>query len=213
MKRFAAILLVLLAPQSCLAGLHDCVCEIVCPPNGGSGTLVATRADGHGLVISVAHVFEGGNRAAIVCEFPAARKKYPARLLAIDESYDLAALDIPAVPDVDMPSAIVPARKEDGPFTCVGFPWNSRHAVRWDRGDYIGYPQGNGTSAFAPSMLHTRTHVISGYSGGARFNRYGEYVGPISGMCGEGGAYMDRTWGASGIVLIRFISRFVELEQ
>jgi hypothetical protein len=131
-------------------------------------------------------------------------------LLAIDEAYDLAALDISDTPKVDMPTAIVVARPEDEPYTCVGFPWNSRGAVRWDRGAYIGYPR-VGVSAFAPSMLHTRTFVISGYSGGARFNRYGEYVGPISGMCGDGN--LDRTWGASGSVLMRFISQFVELEQ
>lgn len=210
MKRFAAILLLLSAAPNCVAGLHDCVCEITCPPNGGSGTLVATRADGHGLVISVAHVFEGGNTAAITCDFPAARKRCRARLLAIDEAYDLAALDIADAPTVDMPTAIVAARKDDEPYTCVGFPWNSRNAVRWDRGNYIGYPRG-GVSAFAPSMFHTRTFVISGYSGGARFNRYGEYVGPISGMCGDGN--MDRTWGASGSALIRFVGQFVELEQ
>lgn len=191
--------------------LHDSVCNITCPPNGGSGTLVAVAPNGNGLVLSVAHVFEGGNTRRITCEFPSTGKTYQARLLAVDNRYDLAALDVPNAPNVDRPKAIVVAKKEDGPFTCAGFPWNSRGQLRWTRGEWIGYA-GGGSSAYLPSMLHTRQQVISGYSGGARFNRYGEYVGPISGMCGEGRT-MDRCWGASGKALTDFVARFVKVEQ
>lgn len=208
MTRLFAIVVLLFAAR-CQAELHDSVCLVSCPPNGGSGTLVAVSGDGCGLVISVAHLFEGGNTRAITCRFPATGKSYPARLLAVEGRYDLAALEIKHPPSVDRPAAIVAATKNDGPFTCVGFPWNSRGRIRYTRGSYIGYAQG-GESAYLPSMLHTRQLVISGYSGGARFNRFGEYVGPISGMCGEGSGGMDRCWGASGPALTKFVARFVK---
>lgn len=206
MKHIAALILSLVLAATSAAELHDCVGEVSCPPCGGSCTLVAKSRDGHGLAISVWHVFEEGDTSRITCKFGG--KRYRARLIGTDKRYDLAALDIEHAPELDMPPAIVAARKEDGPFTCVGFPWNAQGTLRWTRGLYLGYA-GDGESAWLPSMLHTKTHVISGYSGGARFNRFGEYVGPISGMTGEGDK-LDRTWGASGDALLKFVARYTK---
>ena len=206
MKHAVTLLLCLVFAATSAAELHDCVGEVSCPPCGGSCTLVARNPDGHGLAISVWHVFEDGDTSRITCKFRGQR--YRARIIGSDKRYDLVALDIEHAPQLDMPRAIVPARKDDGPFTCVGFPWNAGGKVRWTRGVYAGYP-GDGESAWLPSMLHTRTNVISGYSGGARFNRFGEYVGPISGMTGEG-PQLDRTWGASGDALLKFIARYTK---
>lgn len=209
MRLWALILLAWLAVPA-WAHVHDSVCDVFCPPNGGSGTLVGVTRDGRGLVISAAHVFVGGNRNAIVCTFPKTGQKCRAKMLGQDSAHDIAALSIAAPKGIETPPRVVAARKEDGPFTCVGFPWNSHGNLRWVRGDFAGYATG-GESAWDSDMLHTRTHVISGYSGGARFNRHGEYVGPVSGMTGDG-PRLDRTWGVSGKALEAFVGRWLKCE-
>ncbi len=183
------------------AAWTDCCCNIQGPEFGGSGTLVAVSPDHHGLIISAAHVYENGNTHDLTAEFPAVRKKYPAKLLAAQKLGDIAALDIKNAPDVDLPPAIVAGKRSDGPFTCCGYPYDSRHALRWTKGDFCGYEN---------DTLLTYQYVKSGYSGGGRFNRFGEYVGPISGMQGDDHEHMDRCWGASGTLLLQFVSKYVK---
>jgi hypothetical protein len=193
--------LILLFATRANANWTDCVCNIQGPKLGGSGTLVAVSPDRHGLIISAAHVFEDGNTDGIVCEFPAIKKKYRAKVLACQSRNDIAALDIANAPQIELPPAIVAGKKEDAPFTCVGFPFDSRHELRSTKGRYLGYEN--------DGPLLTLQQVRSGYSGGGRFNRYGEYVGPISGMQGDNGRPMDRCWGASGKAMLEFVGRFV----
>ncbi len=200
MKRLTILLLLIFAAGA-NGAWSDCVCNIQGPKFGGSGTLVAVSPDHHGLIISAAHVFEDGNTRNIVCEFPAVKKKYAARLLAAQKFGDIAALDIQNAPGVDLPAAIVTGKKCDGPFTCIGFPYDSRHALRWTKGNFVGYDNGY--------TLLTQQNVKSGYSGGARFNRYGEYVGPISGMLGDDQSHMDKCWGASGSLMLGFVNKYV----
>lgn len=184
------------------ANWSDCVCNIQGPKYGGSGTLVAVSKNGHGLIISAAHVYEDGNTRGIKATFPAIKKTYPARVLKCQAAFDIAALDIADAPTVELPPAIVAGRKADGPFTCLGFPYDSRGKLRWTKGPYAGYEDG--------STLLTFQQVRSGFSGGGRFNRYGEYCGPISGMRGGDEQHMDKCWGASGKALIEFVGRYVE---
>ncbi len=179
----------------------DCVCNIQGIRYGGSGTLIAVSPDGHGLVISAAHVFKGGNTHDLTCEFPAVKKKWPARLLSTEQENDIAALDIESAPDVDLPPAVVAGTRDDGPFICCGFPYDSRHKLRWTKGAFVGYDG---------DTLQTYQQVRSGFSGGGRFNRYGEYVGPISGTIGEDEQHMDKTWGASGEAMVEFVRKYVK---
>ncbi len=104
-----------------------------------------------------------------------------------------------------MPPAVVAGLGEDGPFTACGFPYDSRHALRWTKGPFVDYEQwDDGTT-----QLTTRQRVKSGYSGGGRFNRYGEYIGPISGVCGPDKRHMDKTYGSSGDGVQDFVAQFV----
>ena len=188
---------------------HDCVCSINGPKYGGSGTLLAVGKNGHGLVISAAHVFEDGNNKGLTCEFPAIKKKFPAKFLAWDTKNDIAAIDIADAPDIQLPAGKKKKKKSDGPFSCVGYPSYSRHEVRWTVGDYLGYEKWEpGKTTFL-----TKQEVASGYSGGARFNRFGEYCGPISGKTGPDTNHMDKTWGVSGDAMLLFVGKFVEVSK
>lgn len=202
--KLLAIIIVALFALPLQAAWTDCICVISGPQYGGSGTLVAVAKNGHGLVISAAHVFEDGNTHDILCVFPAVKVVCDAKILAVDSRHDIAALDIAKVPKVELPAGIVAGQKADGPYVCAGFPWDSRHALRWTRGAFVGYDG---------ATLLTRQTVRSGFSGGGRFNRFGEYVGPISGMRGEGDAPLDQCWGCSGPAMLAFVGRFVKLEK
>lgn len=208
MKFLPTIAAFMLLVSSAGAAWTDCVCAVECPTAGGSGTLVALSKDGHGLVISAAHVFEDGNERGISCVFPAIDKKCKARLLGTQKLGDLAALDIENPPEVDLPDAIVAGRKEDGPFLCAGFPYDFRRQLRWTRGDFVRY-----SDTSDGRMLLTRQQVRSGFSGGGRFNRFGEYVGPITGMTGEDTHSMDDCYGASAEVLLKFVDKYVRVDQ
>jgi hypothetical protein len=204
-------LLLLLASQVYAEWPHDSVCAVFCPPYGGSGCLVGVTKDGRGLVISAAHVFESGNRNNLSCKFPTVRERIRARILGFDWSHDLVALDIKAPDDIATPTCVKAASKDDGQITHVGYPCNAQGSQRYTVGPYIGYA-GSGESAWGRSQLHTRCRVISGYSGGARFNKHGEYIGVISGMTGNG-PDMDRAWGASGPALEKFVGRWMKCER
>lgn len=211
MTRLIAAVALLLAAAVALADLpHDAVCNVSAPPYGGSGTLVGYSDEGSGIVITAAHVIDEGDQSRMSCRFTNGRC-CRAKLLGRNAAYDIAALDVESPPNMPTPSIVV-ARKEDGPYTAVGYPWDKQGRQAHVTGAYLGYP-GRGESAWARSMLHTRTHVYSGYSGGARFNRYGEYVGVVSGMTGDGGSSMDRTWGCAGPALIQFVGQWVEVDE
>jgi len=211
MKLLATLaLLVILAAEACAAWPHDSVCAVSCSPYGGSGCLVGVTKQGRGLVISAAHVFESGNRQNISCKFPTVARPLRARILGFDWQHDLVALDIPAPEGVATPTGVKAAGKDDGEITHVGYPWNAQGKQRYTVGRYLGYA-GGGQSAWDRSQLHTRCKVISGMSGGARFNRHGDYLGVISGMTGDG-PNMDRCWGCSGPALTKFVGRWMKCE-
>lgn len=217
MKQLLAICFAILLAGRVLAEWpYDAVCDVVIPLQsgdsaGGSGTLLGV-SEQTGLVLTCWHVVEGGRMDSITCTFPATGSRHRGRLIGSDSAYDLAAIEIENPPEIATP-VIARARRDEGPFVCAGFPWNGGGRLRTTVGDYMGFPQGQGVSSWAPSMLHTRTHVISGYSGGARFNKHGEYVGVISGMTGDSPQNMDRTWGAGGDALERFVDRFLKRGQ
>ena len=183
---------------------RDSVCSISCGNAGGSGTLVARSKDGHGLVISARHVFVGES-GPTTCYWPAVKQKCKARILGMSSINDIAALDVPNCPDIKLPAGIVAAKKSDGPFTAVGFPYYSRNEVRWTEGQFSNYEN----IGDKRSMFVSHQQVASGYSGGGRFNAHGQYVGPISGVVGEDGSHMDDTYGASGELMLAFVGKYM----
>lgn len=215
--------ILLLASSAFGAWPHDTVCSVFCPfqqkhedgsiGSGGSATLLAIDAkSGHGFLLSAWHIYDepDQDRNTILVKFPTQKNKvWQAKILGKNEKYDLVALDIKDAPKLKLPAAIIEGRQQDGPFTAVGYPYNANNELRWVSGKFIGYPHG-GESSSQSSMLWTTNPVISGYSGGARFNRYGEYVGLISGVRGEDEDHMDTCWGASGSVLKQFVGQWVK---
>ncbi len=188
---------------------RDCVCCIQCPEAGGSGTLVGISKSGHGIVISAAHVFRMGGTQGITCQWPAVgEKEYPAKFLAMDNTIDIAAVDVPNAPKIKLPAGIVVAIQNGSPFSAAGFPSYSRHSIRWTEGAFSGYED----VMDERNMLITHQKVASGYSGGGRFNSKGQYVGPISGTCGPDKWHLDDTFGAGGERMLEFVGRYMKLK-
>lgn len=203
----ALILSLLLACSANAEWPYDAVCAISCGENGGSGTLVGVDDNGNGIVVSAAHVFEGVNQRNAACLFPAFGETWiPARLAGFGRN-DSAVLFIKAPAGIHSPRSVRPAREEDGPFVAVGFPYYSRTSLRYSTGDYIGHTNSGGEFQFS-------AHSHSGMSGGAVFNRHGDFVGVISGNKAVGmGAPWDRIWGAGGTTLSSLVGRYMEVGQ
>lgn len=179
-----------------VAPLFSSVCNITCPPYGGSATLVAVNGN-RGLVVSAAHVFEEGDRSRITCTFPSG-ERCRARLLGLARP-DFAALVVENPPDVATPHCVRPARKEDGPFSQVGYPAMGQGRQMYVTANYLGYDN--------ESRLHITGRSWSGFSGGALFNRYGEFVGTITGFDDESALI------PSGPAMSRFIGRWMRVEE
>lgn len=209
MKRFA-LLLVLVFAGFADADSYDAVCRVTntTPERngdgfaGGSACLVGIH-DNRGLLLSAGHIWENGGRGAKVT-FPAAPGEWRAKVLRCSQQPDIAVLEIPNPPAVSTPPCVRVARREDGPFTCAGFPWNGRGKLFTTSGPMLGESNGR---------LTVRAHVISGYSGGAVFNRHGEWVANVCGMTGENTRNMDRVYGYSGRVLDEFVAPYLEVKK
>jgi len=190
---------------------YDAVCNVDAPLGsgvsaGGSGTMIY-KDSSHAVVITANHVLEecaGG----ITVDFPSSPTKFAARVIASDPVYDIAALAIQPPEGIEPPIGVKAPTKDDGPFIRVGFPWNGNGRQCWNRGNYLGFPRNDGQSAWARSMLHTTGIVESGFSGGAVFTSDGYFCGVVSGNTSpDASVPMDRTWGASGNVLVEFCQR------
>ena len=209
MKRFALLLVLCFAGVSD-ADSYDAVCHITNTTRegdgkgfaGGSATLVGI-ADGRGLLLSAGHIFENGGRGADVT-FTTARGTWLARVLKCSQQPDIAVLEIDNPPAVTTPPCVRVARREDGPFVCAGFPWNGGGKLYTSRGAFLGNDRGR---------LTLGCRVISGYSGGAVFNRHGEWVANVCGMTSEGGPNLDRMYGYTGEVLKQFVSPYMKVEE
>lgn len=170
---------------------------------GGSATLVGISGD-RGLLVSAGHIFENGGRSA-EGTFPSVQGTWKMKVLECRQDPDIAILELRNPPDIATPPCVRVARQEDGPFTCAGYPYNGHGQLHNCSGDWLGCDN---------SMLTLRCMVISGYSGGAIFNRHGEYVGNVCGRRGTGNSgKTDRTYGFSGEVLKRYVGKYMEVKQ
>jgi hypothetical protein len=97
------------------------------------------------------------------------------------------------------------AAKNDGGFTMIGYPWYRQGGQEYWQGEYKGHMQWN------TALIRGRPHLLSGYSGGATLNRYGEYVGPCNGYTNYGNGMPS--YAASGPALIQFVGRYMDVEQ
>lgn len=196
MVRLLSILILLVAGRCFAAWPYDAVCEVQNGNAGGSGTLVGVKDD-KGVVLSCGHIFDEGVRN------PVARfgdKKYRGRVLGIDKELDLSAFVIQAPEGIKTPKCVRAAKRDDGFFIAVGYPWYSRgKEPHWTKGKYLGY-SGKDVQFLA------RPYVHSGYSGGGLFAPDGSFVGVV---CGYGEGY---SYAPSGKALIEFASRWIKCE-
>ena len=198
---FALAALLLLAVGSCQASWPwDACCAVRSGNAGGSGTMVGVAGE-QSLIITASHVTEGGGRRSVRFN---GHDWQPATLVGSDERNDLAALVTKTPEGIGTPRGVRAASKEDSPFFMVGYPYYSRGKQEVWQGNYAGYTQ-HGTV-----MVQGRGHIQSGYSGGATFNRYGEWVGSCNGYLDYGNGISS--YAASGPAMIRFVGQFMEVE-
>lgn len=139
--------------------------------NVGSGTLVDVANQGReGLVLTCWHIFREGT-GKVVVQFPDGRR-HGARLVAMDQRADLAALVI-ANPRSN-PAPVSYAFDQQSRLHACGYGQSGR--LRCVVGSYAGENEANGQR----SMLVSGA-VRSGDSGGGVFNEHGELVAVIWG--------------------------------
>jgi S1-C subfamily serine protease len=201
MVRLLLLIFVSLLPSMACAATpkdwpYSCTADLQNGSSGGSATLIGVTKDGKGLVISCHHVFEDGVHKPTL-KFPSGYK-CRARVLGFDRRNDLSALSIKAPKDAYTPICVRPARKSDGYLTAVGYPFYCNGKPHWIKGKYIGY---------SGSDVHIRCFVHSGFSGGSLYADDGAFVGVV---CGYGDDY---SYAPSGPALVKFVSRFMEVEK
>lgn len=173
----------------------------------GSCTLVDVN-DGNGMVLTASHLWDDGG-GQIKVTFPATGVTYMGKLLGLDTSKDLAAVEIQQPAGIQ-PTGVATAKQEDSPFTAAGYPYFDRQRLHKVTGEYLGFPQqDSGQKCWNPSTVHVRGVIVSGYSGGAVFNRNGQFCGVACGTTAEAmGMPEDRFWAPSGEALMAFVNRW-----
>lgn len=208
---YISILLPLLVGSQVQA-VHQYVCRVNCTKadgaeiGSGSGVYLGEGHLGDGIVLTAYHVVRRHAESNITVRFPRDRQWRMAEYLGGDEAHDIAALSIEAPEGVE-PPLIAEASYQDGPFTCVGYPYNSRGRQRSVLGPYVPCD----VAPLTRSPLRVGVKVVQGYSGGGCFNRRGEYVGVIYGRIFTGN--LDMAIITSGPVLFEFLGRFMTLEE
>ena len=165
---------------------------------GGSATLVGV-ANGHGLLLSVWHVFEDGVQSPS-CRFPDSTRRIRCRVLATDQQLDLAALESESVQADQTARCVRGVRRDDGTLTAIGYPFYARQEAgpHYTTGRFLRMDGDDLKAAFRP-IVH------SGFSGGGVFAPDGALVGVVSGYndSRESIAY-------SGPSLERFVARWLK---
>lgn len=155
------------APGLASCRVHNQLSEF---SNVGSGTLIDRTADNSaGLVLTCWHLFREGT-GRIVVQFSDGRK-YGARVVALDESADLAALVIANPPVQPVQVAFVLDRQS---LTACGYGQSGQY--RCVAGSVVRTTQQSGQT----SVLISNS-VRSGDSGGGVFNRQGQLVAVVWG--------------------------------
>lgn len=198
MKKLAGLLLLLLvAPAWAFDYPYTAAIEVQNGSAGGSGTVVGVD-EGKALVISCAHIFEGGSRGPF-CKYPGDELRYRARVLGVSHQVDLSAMEIKAPPKVVTAYRVRAARESDGTLTAVGFPWYCKPGCpHYTTGKYSKYSGCDVYFAADP-------HVHSGFSGGGLFAPDGSFVGVVTGYNDSG-----LSIATSGQTLEKFVGRWLK---
>lgn len=178
---------------------------------GGSATLVGTTKDKTvGLVVSCAHIWdEGGQRGFFW--WGGVEGKWEGKILIMDFERDLSLWAIKNPPNIKTPLCVTKAKPADGPFVAVGFPSYGNGRQHYNKGNFISYDR-NGYEVYVNMDVH------SGYSGGALFNKYGQYCGIVCGntVLGRNGQPDNHgSWESrhtSGDYLISTVGKFMEVK-
>jgi hypothetical protein len=152
----------------------------------GSGTLVE-KDDARGLIVTCAHLFrDGAGRVTVAF---ADGRVFDANVLATDQQWDLAALEI--APPAASPVEIAAEAPQPGEWLqSCGYGADGRY--RCNQGQARGYVQAVGTGG--PETLELSGAARQGDSGGPVFNRRGQLAAVLWGTDGRtvGGTYCVR---------------------
>lgn len=160
---------------------HPAVVRVVNAEAGclscGSGTLVE-KDEQAGLVLTCAHLFRTGVGEVTVAFSGGPR--YGARVVAVDEDWDMAALEIAAPAAAPVALAADPPRPGDALESC-GYGRDGRYAC--NRGRALGYARTTATKTH--ETLELTGMAREGDSGGPVFNSRGELVAVLWGTDGR----------------------------
>ena len=177
---------------------YSCVTEIFNGSAGGSATLVGV-SNGHGLLLSVWHVFSDGVKSP-ACRFPDSTNRIKCRVLALDERLDLSAIESDSIEGDATAYRVRAVRNDDGILKAVGYPFYARSEAgpHFTTGKFLRMDGDDLKAAFRP-VVH------SGFSGGGVFSPDGSLVGVVSG-------YNDdrESIACSGPALERFVSKWLK---
>jgi len=154
----------------------------------GSGTLVS-KAGGRGIVLTCAHVFghcrPSGNTVVTFRD----GRRFAGNLVALDQAWDLAALEIEAPDETPVPVAQDPPRPGDQLQSC-GYGPDGHY--RCNRGRALGYVRAGNTPT--RETLELSGWARDGDSGGPVFNARGQLAAVLWGTNGRvvGGTYCGR---------------------
>jgi hypothetical protein len=143
----------------------------------GTGTLIASDST-HSWVLTCAHLFSS-RPESITVRFPDGRQ-FPAQLVGLDRTWDLALVQIPAVNLPPVPLANNPPQVGQWLTACGYGP---EGLYRCSRGPLRGYVAVHSGGTF--ETLNIATSVRQGDSGGPVFDASGALVGVIWGSDGQ----------------------------
>ena len=188
--RQLAVAVVLLALLELLAAIaegaeHPAVARIMatgcngssCQRTYGSGTLVGVDGE-YGIVVTCAHLFR--NRPTAIYVAFDASGQYEAKLVGLDEAWDLAVLRIkrPPAEPIDVAAAYP---KPGDPLQSCGYGSDGTY---WcNAGRALGYARTASTATYETLELSGRAR--DGDSGGPVFNERGELAGVLWGTDGK----------------------------
>ena len=157
--------------------------------NGGSATLVAVSKS-HALLLTAQHVVVRKGKTVHI-RWPETQEQLVGEVVRIGQGQDIALIMCPRPKNLYPVPVILPVIRESGPITNAGFP-GSEGVLKWQQGEII---------SLSDTVLTYTCKPISGMSGGATFDKYGNLIGVITHYSLRGGG------SASGVKMMEFLRR------
>lgn len=135
----------------------------------GAGSGVIIHRDG--LILTNAHVVRGSAPRVVIGD----GAELPAKLLAYDERYDLAALSVATGPARALPLGDSRRLRPGSLVVALGHPWGVVGAATAGMVIGVGYPVE--PLPYPGELIQVGLHLRPGHSGGPMLNADGEVVG------------------------------------